>query len=41
MAQRTTVTFIDDLTGDEIAGDGGTVQFGFDGNGTAAGLVDS
>ncbi|MEK6310902.1 MAG: Lsr2 family protein, partial [Curtobacterium sp.] len=33
MTQRTTVTFIDDLTGEEIAdGAGGTVQFGFDGN---------
>lgn len=33
MAQRTTITLIDDISGDEIpAGTGRTVQFSFDGN---------
>lgn len=33
VAQRTTITLIDDISGDEITADTGrTVQFGFDGN---------
>ena len=32
MAQRTTVTYVDDMTGEEIKdGKGGPVEFGFDG----------